>query len=296
MPPSRAQQPPCSPTCIPTVQRHSTSWRTANSRELGVELGRLVGRLVVARGRTDGSDAVWTGTVPTGPGLWVPTPPGFAPPLEPLTGTWRPWNLTSGSQFRPGPQPAFGSAEYAREVQEVYDVSLHLTAEQRAIALFWADGAGTVTPPGHWSQIALDLLRAHRLDTRRAAWVLAAVNTAQADAFIACWDAKFTYWSERPITAIRREHDAGWLPLIATPPFPSYVSGHSTTSGAASECSLRSSRRRPRTFARWPRRPPSPGSTAASTSAATTSRGSCSARRSREWRSRGTESYPSAGS
>ncbi len=203
--------------------------------QLGVELGRLVGRLVVARGRTDGSDAVWTGTVPTGPGLWVPTPPAFAPPLEPLTGTWRPWNLRSGSQFRPGPQPAFGSTEYAREVQEVYDVSLHLTAEQRAIALFWADGAGTVTPPGHWSQIALDLVRANRLDTRRAAWVLAAVNTAQADAFIACWDAKFTYWSERPITAIRREHDAGWLPLIATPPFPSYVSGHSTTSGAASE-------------------------------------------------------------
>jgi membrane-associated phospholipid phosphatase len=65
--------------------------------------------------------------------------------------------------------------------------------------------------------------------------VLAALNTGQADAFIACWDAKFTYWSERPVTAIRRELNPAFLPYIATPPFPSYVSGHSTTSGAASE-------------------------------------------------------------
>jgi hypothetical protein len=61
-----------------------------------------------------------------------------------------------------------------------------------------------------------------------------ACNTAQADAFIACWNAKFTYWSERPVTAIRRELDPSWLSYIATPPFPSYVSGHSSTSGAAS--------------------------------------------------------------
>ena len=68
-----------------------------------------------------------------------------------------------------------------------------------------------------------------------SARVFAALNTAQADAFIACWDAKFTYWSERPVTAIRRELDAKWLSYITTPPFPSYVSGHSTTSSAASE-------------------------------------------------------------
>ncbi len=64
--------------------------------------------------------------------------------------------------------------------------------------------------------------------------MLALLNTAQTDAFIACWDAKFTYWSMRPVTAIHASLDASWLPLIATPPFPSYVSGHSTTSGAAS--------------------------------------------------------------
>ena len=60
------------------------------------------------------------------------------------------------------------------------------------------------------------------------------LNTAQADAFIACWDAKYAYWSLRPVTAIRRSIDPTWLSYIATPPFPSYVSGHSSTSGAAS--------------------------------------------------------------
>jgi hypothetical protein len=200
-----------------------------------VALGRVIGARLVHRGRNDGSDAVWQGTIPSGPGLWVPTPPGFLPPLEPLAGTWRTWNIPSGSSFRPGPPPAFGSAQYAAEVREVYQVSLTLTDEQKRIADFWADGAGTVTPSGHWNQIALGLIVAHGLDARGAAFLLAALNTAQADAFIACWDTKFTYWSERPVTAIRREIDPSWLSYITTPPFPSYVSGHSTTSGAAAE-------------------------------------------------------------
>ncbi len=161
--------------------------------------------------------------------------PGSSPPLEPLAGTWRTWNLRSGSQYRPGPPTAFGSAAYAAETREVYDVGRSLTDEQKRIADFWADGPGSVTPPGHWNLIALDLVRDARLSERAAAEVFAALNTAQADAFIACWDSKFTYWSERPVTAIRRELDPTFSPYITTPPFPSYVSGHSTTSGAASE-------------------------------------------------------------
>ena len=202
---------------------------------LALALGRSIGAGVVARARTDGSDAARPTTAPAGPGLWVPTPPGFLPPLERLAGTWRTWNIASGSRFRPEPPPAFGSRRYARETREVYELSQSLTEEQKRIADFWADGPGTVTPPGHWNQIAVDLIRTHRLSMRDAARALAALNTAQADAFIACWDAKFTYWSERPVTAIRREIDHNWLPHITTPPFPSYVSGHSTTSGAASE-------------------------------------------------------------
>jgi len=209
--------------------------RATGGGAAGFARGRAIGALLVERARRDGSDAVWDGTLPAGPGLWVPTPPAFVyPPLEPLAGTWRTWNLDSGWHFRPGPPPDFGGPQWRAELNEVHAVSLSLTAEQKAIALYWADGAGTVTPPGHWNKIALDLIEAADLSDHRAAKVLATLNTAQADAFIACWDAKFTYWTERPVTAIRRERDAAWTSYVATPPFPGYVSGHSTTSAAAS--------------------------------------------------------------
>ena len=205
----------------------------ADVASAGFERGRLAGLVLVARARTDRADAVWTGTPPSGPGYWVPTPPAFSPPLEPLAGNWRTWTLRDGSQFRPPPPPAYGSPEFLAEMREVYEVSQNLTPEQRRIALFWADGAGTVTPPGHWNVIALDILRDGDWSTLREARLFSALNTAQADAFIACWDAKYHYWTLRPVTAIRRLIDSDWLPFIGTPPFPSYVSGHSTTSGAA---------------------------------------------------------------
>jgi membrane-associated phospholipid phosphatase len=198
-------------------------------------LGGLVGQLLVARARSDGSDAVWTGTPPVGPGYWIPTPPAYIyPPLEPLAGTWLTWNLRTGSQFRPGPPPTYGGPAFLADMNEVYDVSQSLTDEQRRIADFWADGAGTVTPPGHWNAIAIGLVAAEGWSTLRTSRLFAVLNTAQADAFIASWDAKYTYWSLRPVTAIRRLIDPSWLSYIVTPPFPSYVSGHSTTSAAAS--------------------------------------------------------------
>ncbi len=207
----------------------------ADTRSPAFQIGSLVGHLLVIRGENDGADAVWTATPPPGPGFWVPTPLTFVyPPLEPLAGTWRTWNLATGDELRPGPPPAYGSLPFLAELNEVYATSLALTDEQRRIADYWADGAGTVTPPGHWNAIAADLVRGAGWSTLRAAWLFAALNTAQADAFIACWDAKYAYWSLRPVTAIRRLIDPGWLSYIVTPPFPSYVSGHSTTSGAAS--------------------------------------------------------------
>ena len=197
--------------------------------------GSLIGRLLVARAEHDGADAVWSGTPPEGPGYWVPTPPAFQyPPIEPLAGTWRTWNLEEGSQFRPGPPPAYGSDEFLAEMNQVYSLSQMLTDEQKQIAEYWADGTGTATPAGHWNRIAIELVRGAGWSTLRSAWLFAALNSAQADAFIACWDAKYAYWSIRPITAIQRLIDPNWLSHIPTPPFPSYASGHSTTSGAAS--------------------------------------------------------------
>src|SRR5262249_12461657 len=111
----------------------------------------------------------------------------------------RTWNLASASQFRPARPPAYGSAKFLAELNEVYAASQTLTDEQRRIADTWADGAGTVTPPGHWNRIAVDLVGASGRSTLRTAQLFAALNTAQADAFIACWDAKYAYWSIRPI-------------------------------------------------------------------------------------------------
>jgi membrane-associated phospholipid phosphatase len=205
--------------------------RSAHSR--GFQAGRRAGQQLLARAAADGAATPWSGTIPAGPEFWTPTPPGFLPPLLPGWAAVRPWNVHAPAALLPPAPPRPGSTAFARELREVYAVSQTLTARQREIALFWADGAGTFTPPGHWNAIAADLVRAQGLPLRREAQLFATLNTAQADAFICAWLAKYTYWSLRPVTAIRREVDPAWSPLIATPPFPGYVSGHSTTSAAA---------------------------------------------------------------
>jgi hypothetical protein len=128
------------PTCTRIARTPSPLLADRKHPKHALAAGRQIGERLVARARTDGSDAVFQGTVPVGPGLWVPTPPAFAPPLEPLAGTWRTWNIQSGSQDVTAQPPAFGSRAYAREVAEVYNVSLSLTDEQKQIADFWADG------------------------------------------------------------------------------------------------------------------------------------------------------------
>jgi hypothetical protein len=199
----------------------------------GYALGRRAGEELVTRAENDGADAPFTGTIPVGPGYWVPTPPGYLPPLLPRWGEVRPWNIANPVALRPPAPPRPGDPAFEADLQEVYEVSQNVTPQQREIALFWADGPGTFTPPGHWEAIALELVRAHALDTVAAARVFAVLNTAEADVFICIWDTKYAYWSLRPVTAIRRWIDPEWSPLITTPPFPSYVSGHSGTSGAA---------------------------------------------------------------
>jgi membrane-associated phospholipid phosphatase len=207
---------------------------SARSSGRGFALGRRTGEELIARARNDGAETPFTGNMPVGPEYWVPTPPSFLPPLLPGWGKVRTWNIGDPVRLRPPPPPRPGNPVFESELREVYAISQTLTPEQREIALFWADGPGTLTPPGHWNAIALELVHGHALDTTAAARVLAALNTAEADAFICTWDAKYTYWSLRPVTAIRPTIDPDWSPLIPTPPFPSYVSGHSAASGAAS--------------------------------------------------------------
>ena len=171
--------------------------------EAGPGHRRAVGERAVARGKADGSDASWDGSGRlTDPGSWQPTPPGFfQQPAEPLAGTWRPWILASGDQYRPPPPPPYRSPAWEAELAGVQEAVARRTAEQEAAVRFWAGGPGTVTPAGLWIEIARDLIVRDGLDAPHAARVLALTSVAMADGFICCWDAKYTYWTERPITA-----------------------------------------------------------------------------------------------
>jgi membrane-associated phospholipid phosphatase len=210
----------------------SRLWAGTNYRgdiDAGFALGRQIGALAVARGEGDGSSATWDGSGrPSGEGIWQPTPPGFGEPLDPLAGTWQPWLLGTGSAFRPAPPPATDSPGWHAELAAVQEATARRSPDQEEAVHYWAGGPGTVTPAGLWAQIARDLIVRDGLDDPHAARVLALVSAAMADAFICCWDAKFTYWTARPVTA-----DPNLAVLIPTPPFPSYTSGHATISAAA---------------------------------------------------------------
>lgn len=206
-------------------------------------LGKAIGKRVVSRAQTDNAQYGWSGNRLQwygegryyGPGHWQPTGPYFYyPPDEPWAPTWQPWLLSAPHQFRPEP-PMYGSPQFVAELREVLDVAENLTEEQRQIAEHWVDGHGTVTPPGHWNQIAMRETLAAGLDDIAAARLFADLNITQADTFIAAWDSKYHYWTIRPVTAAKRFFDIDFKPAILTPPFPGYVSGHAATSGAGSE-------------------------------------------------------------
>jgi hypothetical protein len=124
---------------------------------------------------------------------------------------------------------------FYKQAEEVYLTRIHLTDAQKNIALFWADGGGTVTPPGHNVNLATQTIRNKRLSLNEAAEVYAKVGIAVSDAFIACWKGKYKYNLMRPITYIQQNIDPSWSSLLATPPFPAYASGHATVSAAAAE-------------------------------------------------------------
>lgn len=231
----------------PTGAFEALSWEAGNSRiaaganyqtdiSAGIVLGRAVAKRALDARSTDGWDAVWDGSSGRVMGTcnWGPTPPAFTfPPAEPMWGRVRPWLMSSGSQLRPDAPPACDSAGYIAAARDVYETSLTLSDRQKQIASYWAGGGGTETPPGMGLRLAMETANAHGENTMRHARVLAYVGAALADAAISAWDTKFTYWSDRPVTTIRRLWDPSWSPFIGTPPFPGYISGHATFSSAS---------------------------------------------------------------
>jgi hypothetical protein len=126
------------------------------------------------------------------------------------------------------------SSSFHAEAIEVYEAVNALSVEQSAVAWFWSDDpAATATPPGHLISITTQVLRAEGPSLMAAAETYAKVGIALADAFIACWHAKYQHNLLRPVSYLNANVDASWLPLLTTPPFPEYPSGHSVQSGAA---------------------------------------------------------------
>jgi hypothetical protein len=196
---------------------------------------------------SDNSDAVVTPPAGGGPGAWVPTPPAFAAYLLPQWGWVAPFAMPAGAHFRPLGPPALDSVAYAEaynEVKTLGGAASARTPEQSEIALFWADGAGTETPPGHWNSIAQTVAAERGNTMPQNARLFALLNVAMADAAICAWDAKYAFNFWRPVTAVRNggadgneatAADSTWTSFVVTPPFPDYVSGHSTFSGAAAK-------------------------------------------------------------
>jgi hypothetical protein len=216
------------------------------AKTAGVTWGRSVAdRILALRANDRSADAV-DAYIPLGGLWWTPTPPSFAPAAMPNWPDVTPWCMTKGSQFRQEGPPPPGSAEYTAAFREVYrfgrSVNSGRTAEQTQIAAFWADGTGTATPPGHWLLIAQEVAKQRQLTLLENARLFALLSLAVADAAIVSWDHKYYYNHWRPVTGIQRAEldsnpdtiaDPEWTPLILTPPFPAYSSGHSTFSGAA---------------------------------------------------------------
>ena len=160
-------------------------------------------------------------------------------PLLPDWGKNRTFAMPNGASCKIPPPPTYSedqaSAFYA-EALEVYEARKNITEDETAIARFWADDAMlSKTPPGHWIHIAMNALQKEQADAARSVEVLARLGIGLADAFIGCWDAKYQYNLLRPVSYIRRVMDPKWEPILLTPPFPEYPSGHSTQSGAAAE-------------------------------------------------------------
>lgn len=207
----------------------------------GVALGKGVAAVFQARAGGDGmrnaigTPAQWaafvTATEARGEQAWKSLDAPARPPMLPFFGQVKGWNMTPSDVVneRPGPPPSTSSQHMAQDLAEVKGYSENATREQIAIANKWSDGAGTYTPPGHWNDIGEEFIRDSHWSEVRTARAFALINMAIHDAAVGCWEAKYFYYNPRPTNM-----DASVKTHIGLPNFPSYTSGHSTFSGAAS--------------------------------------------------------------
>ncbi|NNK74964.1 MAG: vanadium-dependent haloperoxidase [Maribacter sp.] len=188
------------------------------------------------------------------PSRWQPTPPAYMDGIEPHWNKIRPFVIDSASQFKPTPPPPFSmekGTDFYNEVKEVYDISMDITkkgddSEEIAIAQFWdcnpyvsvtrghlMFATKKISPGAHWIGITKIASKMTNSDFSKTVYAYTKTSIAIYDAFISCWDEKYRSNLIRPETLINEHIDENWKPVLQTPPFPEYTSGHSVVSGAA---------------------------------------------------------------
>ncbi|KYP13340.1 vanadium-dependent haloperoxidase [Flavihumibacter sp. CACIAM 22H1] len=214
--------------------------------------GKLVGDSILAwagRDRYKETRSIRRYQLKKAPGTWLPTPPGYMAAVEPNWKQIRCLTMDSAAAFRPLQATDFSTEKESRfykEALEVYTVCTSLTEEQKAIAAFWDCNPFHITmqghlnfatkkisPGGHWMQIAGLASSMRKASFQQAARAYTLTAIAVFDAFISCWEEKYHSQLIRPETYINSHINESWRPMLQTPPFPEYPSGHSVVSSAA---------------------------------------------------------------
>jgi len=183
------------------------------------------------------------------PSTWKPTPPAYMDAVEPHWNKIRPFAIDSAGQFKPAMPTEFSAdknSQFYQEAMQVRDVGVNLSEDQRQIASFWdcnpfvmnvkghvMFATKKISPGGHWMNITHVICVMKNADIVQSAEAYARVSVSLVDGFISCWDEKYRSRLIRPETYINQYIDENWVPLLQTPPFPEYTSGHSVISSSA---------------------------------------------------------------
>ncbi|MEP0710636.1 MAG: vanadium-dependent haloperoxidase, partial [Algoriphagus sp.] len=225
---------------------------TKKSLQIHLDFASAVANKIIEVAKQDGYLQLSTLTRYTpqqGEGFWYPTPPAYIAAVEPEWKTIQPFFIQNLDDYKPAPMAPFDMSEgssFHTQLMEVYTTTKELDEEKKLIANFWdcnpfkvefsghmAIGVKKISPGGHWIGIAGIAAEKAKLTFAETAYIHALVGMTLHDAFISCWKAKYETDRIRPETVINQQMDQTWRPLLQTPPFPEYTSGHSVISRAS---------------------------------------------------------------
>jgi membrane-associated phospholipid phosphatase len=221
---------------------------TASDIAAGDSIGKAVAAKIMTRVRTDnmgqavGNQSKWDSLekrptilrtvagkeILVADKMWYSEETPKRPPMLPFYGNVKGWFFAQAADVRIAAPPVSTAPEILQQVEELYKITNNLTREEAAVALFWSDGIGTQTPPGHWNAIACTYFQPLQMSEVRTARNLSLLNMSLMDAAITCWDIKTTFNYPRPSNLDKRIKT-----ITGLPNFPGYTSGHSTFSAAA---------------------------------------------------------------